>query len=69
MKTNEKVEQGYEVDTLKPLSQCSVDELEYATEDGCWVYYGWAYGPSEDEVLRSVAEEMGRKTRIHQEIA
>ncbi|NDD52983.1 hypothetical protein EBZ39_03745 [bacterium] len=33
MKTNEKVEQGYEVDTLKPLSQCSVDELEYATED------------------------------------
>ena len=57
----------FDVDYLKPISECTPDEMEFATEDGCWLFYGEVDAESEAEALRIVSEKMhGWTTRIHE---
>lgn len=56
--------QNYDVETLKPIGDCGPDELEHATDEGCWLWYGSVEAESEVDAIQIVQDRTGRRARI-----
>ena len=56
--------QDFDVEILKPVSECNADELEHATDEGCWLWYGSVEAESEVDAIQIVQDRTGRRARI-----
>ena len=59
--------QDFDVEILKPVSECNADELEHATDEGVWLWWGTVEAESEADAIQMVQDQTGKRARIAQE--